>query len=87
MVRGRPKKTMMLVREECPQAMIDVATRRTLPHVTCQQMVDFDLRQLAANCYMQGVIDTSVAMLNRGIIADAALDKWEPGEEPLEYQI
>ncbi len=52
------KADRQLVREEVPQSMIDVAVRRVAPHLDHLAMVDYNLRQLLVNCYMQGVIDT-----------------------------
>lgn len=85
--KGRPKNVMVLVKEDCPQSIIDVATKRVMPHITNQHMVDFDLYQLAVNCYMQGVLDTTETLLNRGMLADVVFPKIVAQSEPLEYQI
>jgi hypothetical protein len=63
----RPKKALGLVKEDYPTELIEVANRRVLPHITHQHMVEFNIRQLAVNCYMQGVLDTSIAVTNKEI--------------------
>lgn len=80
----RRKQHDSLVCEGCPQAMMDVAARRTMPHVAGLNMLDFDLRQFAANCYMQGVLDATETFLNRGLFSEVSLPT---SVEPLEYQI
>jgi hypothetical protein len=61
----RPKKALGLVKEDYPAELVSVANRRVLPHITHQHMVEFNIRQLAVNCYMQGVLDTSIAVINK----------------------
>lgn len=76
-----------LVRDDCPPAILDVATRRVLPHITHLQMVDFDIHQLAVNCYMQGLNDMACSLINKGMIADASIANIKPNEKVLEYEI
>jgi hypothetical protein len=37
------RQKIALVKDECPQAVIDVAARRVLPHISHLNMIDFDL--------------------------------------------
>lgn len=87
MKRGRKANTCVLIKDDAPQAAIDVAAKRTLPHVANLQMVDFDLRQFAVNCYMQGLNDAFQTCLERKLFADALLDGLPQPTEPLEYCI
>lgn len=45
--------------------IIEVAKKRTLPHITNLQLIDFDLAQLAVNCYVQGATDMGECMIKR----------------------
>lgn len=56
---------MKLVREEVPQLVMNIAAKRTCPHLEHMRFVDYDLKQLVANCYMQGVHDTAEAVVSQ----------------------
>lgn len=64
---------------EYPKDLCEIARRRITLHLQNLARVDYDLRQLAMNCYLQGVHDTAEALAARG---------WAiPTEEPNDYQI
>jgi hypothetical protein len=45
--------------------LLDAANRRVFAHLDNLAMIDFDLRQLAMNCYLQGVWDAAISLDER----------------------
>lgn len=73
-------RTTGLIRENYGSDAMRIARERTGNHVLKMNMIDFDLRQLAVNCYLQGVYDTAQALFETG---------WNPPQETTvtDYQI
>lgn len=64
MKRPRPH----LIREEVPESTMAMARERTQTHLNHMAMVGYDLRQLAANCWMQGATDMAHALIAKGVV-------------------
>lgn len=61
---GRPTSPR-LVAEKVPPGTLRAARNRVAVHLHHLAQVDFDLSQLAVNCYLQGVRDMVETILDR----------------------
>ena len=79
---SRPKREVVRHEGLTPE-MIGVANKRTMPLLASLNMLDFDLRQLAASCYLQGIRDFADTMASRPEL----FKRMDEPAEPLDFQI
>jgi len=56
---------LRLTRGDLPKEALEVARKRVQAHIHNLAMVDFDLEQLAVNCYAQGARDMVETVISR----------------------
>jgi hypothetical protein len=65
--KGRPYGSVQLVRyeeDEINDIQIKIAERQALLHLHNWRLIDFDIKQLLVNVYLQGLHDMSIAIIN-----------------------